>query len=42
VEGIEAQEAWKQEPEFRERTGRVPTHCRSFQRLVHELVAAVG
>ena len=41
-ESFEAQNAWKQEPEFRERIMRVRSHCEDFQPLVYELVTTVG
>ena len=41
-ESFEAQNAWKQSPEFRERIGRVIAHCEDFQPLVYELVTEVG
>ena len=41
-ESFEAQQAWKEEPEFRERIGRVRAHCDAFQPLVYELVTEVG
>ena len=40
-ESFEAQEAWKQEPEFPERIGRVRSHCEDFQPFVLELAAKV-
>ena len=40
-ESFEAQNAWKELPEFRERIGRVIAHCENFQPLVYELVVAV-
>jgi heme-degrading monooxygenase HmoA len=41
-ESFEAQQAWKDDPEFRERIGRVRAHVNDFQPLVYELVATVG
>jgi heme-degrading monooxygenase HmoA len=41
-ESFEAQQAWKEEPEFRERIGRVRGHCEDFRPATHELVTQVG
>ena len=38
---FEAQDAWKQLPEFPERIGRVRSHCADFQPFVYELVTSV-
>jgi heme-degrading monooxygenase HmoA len=38
---FEAQQAWKERPEFRERIGRVRSHCEDFQPSTHELVTQV-
>jgi heme-degrading monooxygenase HmoA len=40
-ESFEAQQAWKEAPEFRERIGRVRSHCEDFRPLVYELVTEV-
>ena len=40
-ESFEAQNAWKQRPEFRERIGRVRAHCEDFKPSTHELVTRV-
>jgi len=40
-ESFEAQRAWKELPEFRERLGRVRVHCEDFQPSTHELVTAI-
>lgn len=40
-ESFEAQQAWKDEPEFRERIGRVRQHCDDFKPSVLELVTTV-
>jgi len=40
-ESFEAQQAWKDLPEFRERIGRVRAHCDDFQPAVFELVVRV-
>ena len=40
-ESFEAQRAWKELPEFRERIGRVRSHCESFEPSTHELVSTV-
>ena len=40
-ESFEAQQAWKELPEFRERIGRVRSHCEDFQPSTHELVTEV-
>ena len=40
-ESFEAQHAWKELPEFRERIMRVRNHCEDFQPSTHELVTAV-
>jgi heme-degrading monooxygenase HmoA len=40
-ESFEAQAAWKALPEFRERIGRVRSHCESFTPLTLELVTRV-
>jgi len=41
-ESFEAQQAWKDDPEFRERIGQVRAHVNDFQPLVYELVTKVG
>jgi heme-degrading monooxygenase HmoA len=41
-ESFEAQQAWKAEPEFRDRIGRVRRHCDEFTPSVLELVTIVG
>jgi heme-degrading monooxygenase HmoA len=41
-ESREAQEAWTQHPEFRERLGRVRSHCSDFESTMFELVATVS
>jgi heme-degrading monooxygenase HmoA len=41
-DSFEAQQAWKNEPEFPERIGRVRSHCDDFQPSVHELVTIVN
>ena len=41
-ESFEAQQAWKEQPEFRERIGRVRSHCEDFQPSTHELVVDVS
>jgi heme-degrading monooxygenase HmoA len=41
-ESFEAQQAWKQAPEFPERIGRVRSHCEDFEPLVLELVTQVA
>jgi heme-degrading monooxygenase HmoA len=40
-ESSDAQNAWKQHSEFRERIGRVRSHCEDFQPSVFELVTTV-
>ena len=40
-ESLEAQSAWKELPEFRERIGRVRSHCEDFQPSTYELVTEV-
>jgi heme-degrading monooxygenase HmoA len=40
-ESFETQQAWKEMPEFRERIGRVRSHCEDFQPSVFELVTQV-
>ena len=40
-ESFEAQQAWKEQPEFRERIMRVRSHCEDFQPSTHELVKQV-
>jgi len=40
-ESFDAQKAWKSEPEFKERIGRVRSHCTEFQPLVYELVTRI-
>ena len=40
-ESFDAQNAWKQEPGFRERIMRVRSHCEDFQPSVLELVTTV-
>jgi heme-degrading monooxygenase HmoA len=41
LESFEAQNAWKELPEFRERIGRVRSHCEDFQPSAYELVTEV-
>jgi heme-degrading monooxygenase HmoA len=41
-ESFDAQQAWKELPEFRERIGRVRSHCEDFQPSTLELVTRVG
>jgi heme-degrading monooxygenase HmoA len=38
---FEAQLAWKELPEFRQRRGRVRAHCEDFQPSTHELITEV-
>jgi len=40
-ESFEAQNAWKEQPEFRERIGRVRSYCDDFTPAVLELVTQV-
>ena len=40
-ESFDAQRAWKELPEFRERIGRVRSHCDDFQPSTHEVVTVV-
>jgi len=40
-ESFEAQQAWKEDPEFRERIGRVRVHCDEFEPSTFELAAEV-
>ena len=40
-ESFEAQRAWKELPEFRERIGRVRAHCDDFHPSTQELVTTV-
>ena len=40
-ESFEAQGAWKENPEFRERLMRVRSHCEDFQPSTYELVTEV-
>jgi heme-degrading monooxygenase HmoA len=40
-ESFEAQQAWKELPEFPERIGRVRAHCTDFQPSTYELVTTV-
>ena len=41
-ESFEAQQAWKEQPEFRERIMRVRAHCEDFQPSTYELVTRVA
>jgi heme-degrading monooxygenase HmoA len=41
-ETSEAADAWRESPEFRERLGRVRSHCEDFQPATYELVAQVA
>ncbi len=41
-ESFEAQQAWKELPEFPERIGHVRAHCEDFQPSTHELVTIVS
>jgi heme-degrading monooxygenase HmoA len=41
-ESFEAQNAWKELPEFRERIGRVRRHCENFEPRTLELVTQVS
>jgi hypothetical protein len=38
----ETQQAWKAQPQFRERIERVRAHCEDFRPLVDELVTQVA
>jgi heme-degrading monooxygenase HmoA len=40
-ESFEAQQAWKQLPESRERIGRVGSHCQDFRPSTHDLVTEI-
>ena len=40
-ESFEAQQAWTEDPEFRERIGRVRAHCDEFEPSTFELAAEV-
>jgi heme-degrading monooxygenase HmoA len=40
-ESFDAQRAWKEDPEFRERIGRVRAHCDEFEPATLELSAEV-
>jgi heme-degrading monooxygenase HmoA len=40
-ESFDAQRAWKEQPEFRERIMRVRRHCEDFRPSTHELVTRV-
>ena len=40
-ESFDAQRAWKEDPEFRERIGRVRAHCAEFEPATLELSAEV-
>jgi heme-degrading monooxygenase HmoA len=39
---FDAQRAWKELPEFRERIGRVRSHCEDFQPATYELITHVA
>jgi heme-degrading monooxygenase HmoA len=41
-ESFDAQQAWKEHPEFRERIMRVRGHCEDFQPSTYELVTQVA
>ena len=41
-ESFDAQRAWKEDPEFRERIGRVRAHCDEFEPWTFELSAQVS
>jgi heme-degrading monooxygenase HmoA len=41
-ESFDAQQAWKDQPEFRERIARVRSHCEDFQPSTSELVTRIG
>jgi len=41
-ESFEAQDAWKQQPEFREQIMRVRSHCDDFEPAVLEVVTQVA
>jgi heme-degrading monooxygenase HmoA len=41
-ESFDAQQAWKEHPEFRERIMRVRSHCADFQPSIYELVTQVA
>jgi heme-degrading monooxygenase HmoA len=41
-ESFDAQQAWKEQPEFRDRIMRVRSHCEEFQPSTHELVTRVA
>ena len=40
-ESFDAQNSWKEQPEFRERIMRVRSHCEDFQPSTYELVTQV-
>lgn len=40
-DGFDAQHAWKEAPEFRERIMRVRRHCEDFQPSTYELVTQI-
>ncbi len=41
-ESFEAQQAWKELPEFSERIGQVRSHCEDFRPTTYELVTTVA
>jgi heme-degrading monooxygenase HmoA len=41
-ESFDAQQAWRQHPEFAERIGRATAHCDDFQSTTYELAADVS
>jgi heme-degrading monooxygenase HmoA len=41
-DSFEAQDAWKKQPDFPERIGRVRAHCDEFQPFTYELVTEVS
>ena len=41
-ESFDAQDSWKQSPEFAERIGRVRSHCEDFRPSTLELVTTVA
>ena len=40
-ESLQAQNAWLEQPEFRDRIGRVRSHCEDFRPATYELVTEV-
>jgi heme-degrading monooxygenase HmoA len=41
-ESFDSQQAWKEQPDFRERIMRVRSHCEDFQPATYQLVTQVG